>query len=139
MMTGATKLYNARCHCERVKIQVETSIDKVWTCNCGFCHLRGGHWIYLQKDKVKFLQGEDYVKEYRFNTHSSRNIFCRICSIHLLCVPRVFPDQYAVRVECIEELSVEDLAAQTHAFDGIRWEENAEHLRAIEAEHSVTA
>lgn len=138
-MTDVLKLYTARCHCERVKIQFETHIDKVWNCNCSYCRVRDGHWIYLPIPDVTFLQGKEMLKEYSFNTHSSRNLFCRICSIHMICVPRVFPEKYAVRAECIYDFDMKCIQDRIHTFDGLNWEDNAEALREIEGNSGLVA
>jgi len=126
--------HTARCHCNRVQFEFNADIKNIWTCNCSLCVVRDGHWAYLNKEQLTFIRGEELLKSYRYNTHTSQNMFCRICGIHLLCQPRVYPDRYAVRLECVEGDFLEDVAAQVYNFDGRNWKQSVQDLHATELE-----
>lgn len=98
--------YHGSCHCQTVRFHVDLEdIDTARTCNCSFCRMRGVIAVSAPLEGLIFLEGEDNLSLYQFNTHTARHYFCKTCGIHTHYQRRSNPLQLAVNVACIESLN----------------------------------
>lgn len=67
-----------------------------------------------------FIQGEDNLTCYTFNTHAAKHLFCKTCGVQSFYKPRSNPDGYGVMPHCLDEGTVEDVKIE--ACDGQNWE-----------------
>lgn len=84
-----TKTYSGRCHCQAIIFEVtipplETGATEVMQCNCSIC-MKKGYWLlYPLREDVKFLKGEDQLKDYYFATKTRAHRFCPECGTSVL-------------------------------------------------------
>ncbi|KAF2716674.1 hypothetical protein K431DRAFT_289202 [Polychaeton citri CBS 116435] len=85
------KTYDANCHCGSVKYQVTLSealapegSGKILSCNCSICFKNGYLLVYPLRPDVKFLAGEDKLKDYFFGKKNKPHRFCGECSSSIL-------------------------------------------------------
>lgn len=74
--------YLGGCHCGQVKFEVEVDTTQVLDCNCSMCFKKGQLLTFAPEENFKLLSGENSLKEYTFNQHVIRHIFCTKCGIH---------------------------------------------------------
>jgi hypothetical protein len=121
-------LHRGGCHCGAVRFEFEApaTVD-VTDCNCSMCDMTGYEHVFVPKEDLRFLSGEDQLTEYRFNTGQAVHMFCKICGIKPLYRPRSHPESWSVNLRCVEAgtLSV----SKRIAFDGTDWEGNIDALR----------
>ena len=96
-------------------------------CNCSICRKKGFLHLIVDPERFRLLQGEEALKEYRFNTGEAVHKFCKHCGIHSFYTPRSHPDKVDVNARCIEGLDLSQLTVEP--FDGANWEENVETIR----------
>ena len=68
--------------------------------------------------EITFLEGEDMLTTYRFNTGSAEHFFCSRCGIYTHHRRRSNRDQYGVNVACLDGVSPFDFA-EVPVVDGI--------------------
>jgi hypothetical protein len=113
--------FEGGCHCGRVRFRVRGDLSGVSDCNCSICAMKGYlHWIVPPAD-FELLSGADDLTTYRFNTHTAKHTFCRVCGIHPFYVPRSDPDKIDVNVRCLE--GVDPTRLSPRRFDGRNWEQ----------------
>jgi hypothetical protein len=72
--------YEGACHCRNVRYKVELDLAApAIECNCSHCQMKGFILQFTTPDKFSLLQGEEELKEYRFNTHVIGHRFCTDC------------------------------------------------------------
>jgi hypothetical protein len=122
--------YEGSCHCGRVRFRVRADLSRVSECNCSICTKKGIlHLIVLPED-FELLQGGDALSTYKFNTHTAKHTFCRLCGIHPFYVPRSDPDKISVNARCLDGVDPA-LLRPSRFFDGRNWEA-AQRSRAAE-------
>ena len=53
----------------------------------------------------EFVKGEDNLTIYQFNISTTKHLFCKTCSIYTHHRPRSNPNQFGIKVACIEGVS----------------------------------
>ena len=117
-MSEPTK-HTGGCHCGKVRYQVEIDLAQpVIACNCSMCGRSGTLLAFVPAEKFELLQGEDSLKDYKFNKHAIHHLFCTSCGIKS-CARGASADgkeMAAINVRCIDDV---DLAAlKINNFDG---------------------
>lgn len=72
--------HQGACHCRNIRYEVELDLSHpAIECNCSHCGMKGLLLQFVPADKFTQLQGEEEMKEYRFNTHTIQHLFCTDC------------------------------------------------------------
>ncbi len=121
--------FRGGCHCGRVvwEIDVDPRMETVLDCNCSICRDKGFLHLIVAPEDFRLLQGEDDLREYRFNTGTAVHKFCATCGIHSFYVPRSHPDKIDVNARCIDGVDIAELTVER--FDGTDWEENVAEIQ----------
>jgi hypothetical protein len=72
--------HRGSCHCGKVVIEFEGSIDHAISCNCSICSRRGSLLWFTSRDSVS-ITGEAELTTYTFNKHVIKHRFCKHCGI----------------------------------------------------------
>ena len=113
-----TQTYGGGCHCGRVRYQVTTNLEPVYSCNCSICQKRGALWTYVTPAEFKLLSGQDELSDYQFNKKAIHHLFCRNCGISSFATGRLEDgsEGIGINVRCLDGVKVEALALTP--FDG---------------------
>lgn len=123
-------IHKGGCHCGRVRFEVEAPARiEATECNCSICAKTGYLHLIVPKSAFRLVSGDDAIQTYTFGTGVAQHYFCRHCGIKSFYVPRSHPDGISVNVNCIDEGSIEHVAATP--FDGRNWERNVAKLSPI--------
>ncbi|MYZ49793.1 GFA family protein [Propylenella binzhouense] len=71
-------IHTGGCHCGAVRLEAETALERVNTCNCSRCSKKGFIWTFVPKERLTLLSGEGQLQEYRSNTGKLQHLTCRI-------------------------------------------------------------
>ena len=123
-----TKIYTGGCHCGAVRFRVEVEKHQVRECNCSICRNKGFLHLIVPRDRFTFLQGEEVLTTYTFNTGVAKHKFCKICGIHSFYIPRSHPEGISVNLRCLDENLISEF--KIIPFDGANWEQNIQNLRS---------
>lgn len=109
-----------QCHCGAVRFEATLSdgFNSIRRCNCSYCRMRGAVVVAAEMGAIKFLQGEDALTSYRFNTESAQHFFCSRCGISTHLQRRSNPNLYGVNVACLDGVSPFDFP-EVPVMDGI--------------------
>jgi hypothetical protein len=77
---GVNMQYRGSCHCGKVKIQFQGTVDGAVSCNCSICSKRGSLLWFTARDTVE-VTGEDELTTYTFNKHVIKHRFCKTCGV----------------------------------------------------------
>jgi len=75
--------YHGSCHCGRVRIEVEGTIESVKYCNCSLCARKGALMWFVPRDALHLQTPEADLSTYTFNKHVIKHRFCEVCGIHV--------------------------------------------------------
>ena len=115
------------CHCGAVQFEFELPEQSSMTeCNCSICAMSGYQHVFVPKTDLQFIQGQEALTTYRFGTHQAQHMFCKICGVKPLYIPRSHPDSYSVNLRCIIGDTVK--VSEAIEFDGQNWEKNISDL-----------
>ncbi|GLC93220.1 aldehyde-activating protein [Cupriavidus sp. TA19] len=119
-MVDDTNKRAGRCHCGAVRFETTLSdgFKSIRRCNCSYCRMRGAIVVAAEIGGIKFLQGEDVLTSYRFNTESAQHFFCSRCGIHTHLQRRSNPNLYGVNVACLDGVSPFDFS-EVPVMDGV--------------------
>jgi hypothetical protein len=108
------------CHCQAVRFEVELTdgLNTARRCTCSYCRMRGSIAVSAELDGLKFLEGEDKLRVYQFNTNTAKHYFCSICGIHTHHQRRSNPNQFGINVACLDGVSPFDFE-KVQVLDGI--------------------
>jgi hypothetical protein len=111
---------NAACHCGAVRFHVKLTdgLNTARRCTCSFCRMRGAVAVSANLDGITFLQGEDVLSLYQFNTGTAKHYFCSRCGIYTHHQRRSNPNQYGVNAACLEGVSPFDFD-EVPVLDGV--------------------
>ncbi|MEP4197292.1 MAG: GFA family protein [Aliishimia sp.] len=100
------KKHVASCHCGAVKFEVQLTdgLNTARRCSCSFCSMRGAVAVSAQLDGIHFLQGEEVLTLYQFNTKTAQHYFCSVCGVYTHHQRRSNPNQFGINVSCLEGL-----------------------------------
>ena len=59
-------------------------------------------------NNLKIVKGEAELREYTFNTHTTKHYFCSICGIYTHHQRRSVPSEYGFNIACVEGVKLED-------------------------------
>lgn len=112
-----TKRYTGSCHCGAVKYEVDLALDSVIACNCSICSRSGSLLTFTTPESFNLLQGEESLRDYRFNKHVINHQFCATCGIKSFA-HGVGPKgpAVAINVRCLEDVDLDALTV--HQVDG---------------------
>jgi hypothetical protein len=97
------RTYRGSCHCGAVRFEIDTDFPELTTCDCSICRRKNALMVKVHESRMRILQGEDALREYRFHTHTARHFFCGTCGIYPFHRKRVTPDCFGVNVFCLED------------------------------------
>jgi hypothetical protein len=80
--------------------------------------MRGAVAVSAELGGIKFLQGEDALTSYRFNSGSAQHFFCSRCGIYTHHQRRSKQNQYGVNVACLDGISPFDFP-EVPVMDGV--------------------
>lgn len=74
-MVDETNIRTGQCHCGAVRFDASLSdgFNTIRRCTCSYCRMRGAVVVSAEMGGIRFLQGEDVLTSYRFNTGSARH------------------------------------------------------------------
>ncbi len=119
-MADETDSIEGQCHCGSVKFRVSLSdgFNTIRRCTCSFCRMRGAVAVSANIGGIVFVQGEDMLTSYRFNTGAAQHFFCSRCGIYTHHQRRSNQAQYGVNVACLDGVSPFDFA-EVPVLDGV--------------------
>ncbi len=122
--------YHGSCHCGRVKFTIESTIDKVVSCNCSICTKKGVLHHRVAPAQFTLLPGSDALTLYQFDTKEAKHYFCAECGIHPFNHPRSAPDMVNINVRCLDDFDLTQETYEVIEFDGRNWEQAVAKLNA---------
>ena len=119
-MVSETNIRAGQCHCGVVRFEATLSngFSSIRRCTCSYCRMRGAVAVTAETDGIRFLQGEDALTSYRFNTGSAQHFFCSRCGIYTHHQRRSNQSQYGVNVACLDGVSPFDFS-EVPVVDGV--------------------
>ena len=117
------KTYHGSCHFGLVRFTVNTTLDRVVSCNCSICSKKGVLHHRVSPENFQLIEGAEQLSLYQFDTKEAKHYFCKVCGIHPFSNPRAAPDMFSINVRCLDDF---DLATEQYDvvdFDGKNWEE----------------
>jgi hypothetical protein len=123
---------NGACHCGSVKFRVklETGLHSARRCTCSYCRMRGAVAVSARLADIHFLQGEDALSLYQFNSGEAKHYFCSKCGIYTHHQRRSNPHQFGINVACLEGLSPFDIS-EVPVLDGVNHPNDGGVLRQV--------
>ena len=120
-MTKEPERRFGQCHCGTVRFEVELSdgFRSIRRCTCSYCRMRGAVAVSAALSGIRFIEGEDALTSYRFNTGAAQHYFCSKCGIYTHHQRRSHQDQYGVNVACLDGISPFDFA-EVPVLDGVQ-------------------
>ena len=108
------------CHCGTVRFHVKLTdgLRTARRCNCSFCRMRGTVAVSADLEGIRFLQGEEALTLYQFNTGTAKHYFCSKCGIYTHHQRRSNPNQFGINVACLKNVSPFDFA-EVPVMDGV--------------------
>jgi len=122
--------YHGSCHCQAVRFEVDTTIERVTVCNCSICTKKGIIHHRVAPENFRLLSGEDVLATYQFGTRVARHHFCSACGIHVFTRPRAAPELYTINVRVLDDFDLAHTQVETVQFDGRNWEQAAHELNS---------
>ncbi len=119
-MTDDAKIQSGQCHCGAVRFEASLSdgFNTIRRCTCSYCRMRGAVAVSAEMGGIRFLQGEDMLTSYRFNSGLAQHFFCSRCGIYTHHQRRSNQDQYGVNVACLDGISPFDFS-EVPVLDGV--------------------
>lgn len=74
-----------------------------------------------------FIQGENQLGCYTYNTHQAKHFFCKTCGIHSFYYPRTNPNGCGISLYCLDEGTVQKAEIiPCDASDWAKWQKYLE-------------
>ncbi len=74
--------YVGGCHCGTYRYEVETDLEKVISCNCSHCHIKGLVLTFVSPEQFRLIEGnEAELTDYQFNKNRIHHLFCPSCGV----------------------------------------------------------
>ncbi|MDB5660592.1 MAG: hypothetical protein JWS10_3207 [Cypionkella sp.] len=110
----------ASCHCGAVQFRVQLSdgFNTIRRCTCSYCRMRGAVTATAREGGIVFVQGEDNLSFYQFNTHTAQHYFCKTCGIYTHHRRRSNPKEFGINVACLAGVSPFDFP-EVLVMDGV--------------------
>lgn len=77
--------HEGTCHCGAVRFAASLDLSQTIACNCSICATKGLILAFTPASSFALEAGEDRLKEYRFNRHIIRHLFCTDCGVQPFC------------------------------------------------------
>jgi len=122
-------IYHGSCHCQAVRFEVDTTIDRVTVCNCSICAKKGIVHHRVPPANFRLLAGQSALATYQFGTRTAKHHFCSFCGIHVFTRPRAAPELYTINVRVLDDFDLSIAQVEIAQFDGRNWEQAAHGLR----------
>ena len=119
-MTDERHPHNASCHCGTVRFRVRLAdaFNTIRRCTCSYCRMRGAIAVSANLADIEFIEGEDNLTLYEFNTRTAKHYFCKTCGIYTHHQRRSTPTQFGINVACLEGVSPFDFP-EIPVMDGV--------------------
>lgn len=101
------KTYRGKCHCGRVRFEVDAELDHVRVCDCSICRARGALNHRVKEGDIRILTPLAEMSVYQWNTKVAKDYFCPVCGILPFRRPRNGPDIWTVNVRCLEGVDLD--------------------------------
>jgi len=118
-----TKTYKGSCHCGAIKFEADIDLARgTMKCNCSIC-TKARNWLTMVKPEAfRQTAGEADLGDYQFARKNIHHLFCKHCGIHTFgwgIIPDLGGKVYAVNVNCLDDLDIDELVTAPVAyFDG---------------------
>jgi hypothetical protein len=108
------------CHCGAIELEITlpNGLDDPRRCDCSMCRRRGAIVATAALDQIRFVQGEDVIGMYQFNSMTAKHYFCKNCGIYTHHQRRSNSAQYSFNVGCLEGVNPYELG-EVPVYDGI--------------------
>lgn len=110
--------YQGRCHCGRIRFEVDLDLDHVRSCDCSLCRKRGALLHRVDEDALRILTPLSDATLYQWHTRTARDYFCPECGVLPFRRPRTAPERWSINVRCLEGVDLE--AIPVRALQGSR-------------------
>ncbi len=110
--------YTGGCHCQKVRFEVEMTLDKGLSCNCSICEKRGHILTFVPEGSFKLLAGEGLLTDYQFARKNIHHYFCSTCGVGAFGAGKG-PDgkkMRAINLRCLDGIDLKRVPLTT--FDG---------------------
>ena len=101
------KTYRGRCHCGKVRFEVDADLDHVRVCDCSICRARGALNHRVNESDIRVLTPLAELSVYEWNTKIAKDYFCPVCGILPFRRPRNGADIWTVNVRCLEGVDLD--------------------------------
>ncbi len=111
--------HHLSCHCGAVSFDVDVEIKGLGVCNCSMCGRAGMLMLFVPRDAVENLTGEDNLTDYQFGQKRLHHPFCSTCGVRTIGWGKDSKgnDSCVINARCIEGIDVHTLEIE-HRFDG---------------------
>ena len=82
-------LYNLKCHCGDVELEVETDLQIIKQCNCSICIRKNAKMCMVSKDSIQIIKGKENLTSYKFNTMIAEHFFVKLVEYILIIIEGV--------------------------------------------------
>ena len=108
--------YKGSCHCNSIKFEIDSDLERIVQCNCSICIKRNAKMIMIPKENFKLLEGSESLSLYQFNTEIAKHFFCKKCGIYTHHNRKSDPNGMGVNLGCVEGL--DPMEFDVIQFDG---------------------
>lgn len=109
------KTHRGSCHCGAVKFEADADLATgTLRCNCSICYKSRAWLLGIPGSALRFTQGEEKLKVYKFGPHRIHHLFCPDCGVKVAGrVPGEKPGEgfAAICISCLDDVTPEELAA----------------------------
>jgi hypothetical protein len=99
--------YRGRCHCGKIRFEVDADLDHVRVCDCSICRARGALNHRVKEGDIRVLTPLGEMSVYQWNTRQAKDYFCPVCGILPFRRPRNGADIWTVNVRCLEGVDLD--------------------------------
>ena len=96
--------YEVKCHCGKVKLNIESDLSIIKQCNCSICKRKNAKMNILPKEAIISISGEENLSVYQFGTNIAKHYFCKNCGIYTHHQRKSDPNGIGVNIGCIDEI-----------------------------------
>ena len=105
--------HSGACHCQRVKFTVQApAIIRAVDCSSSMGTKKGRFpYVYVAGEDFTLVSGAEFLSVYTFGTHTAKHLFCSVCGVHTMGVPRGNPSEggISVNVHALDQATIEEL------------------------------
>jgi hypothetical protein len=101
--------YRGRCHCGKVRFEVDADLDHMRVCDCSICRARGALNHRVKEGDIRVLTPLAELSVYEWNTKVAKDYFCPVCGILPFRRPRNGADIWTVNVRCLQGVDLDSI------------------------------